>query len=181
MGDEDRRSSLETLREKDNWVVWKTKDDKWTQELRREGFHQLLTLNKNTRDDCWGNKIKGWWRRGDIKSTKCKKTRECLVKSPANVPSAAARDIQEALLTPGKNYGKDSYTIDLTGEETTYCLGTESGLVGAFQFDGTCTEGDGSCDVRSLSMGAGFCNLNSLKWLTEEPLTPTRMHEQRSK
>jgi hypothetical protein len=51
MGDEDRLSSLETLREKDNWVVWKTKDDKWTQELRREGFHQLLTLNKDIRDD----------------------------------------------------------------------------------------------------------------------------------
>ncbi len=181
MGDEDRQSSLETLREKDNWVVWKTKDDKWTQELRRAVFHQLVTLNKNTRDDCWGNKIKGWWRRGDIKATKCKKTRECWVKSPSNVPSAAGRDIKEALMTPGKNYGKDSYTIDLTGAETTYWLGTESGLLGAFQFDGTCKDGDGLCDVRSLSMGAGFCNLNSLKWLTEEPLTPTRMHEQRSK
>jgi hypothetical protein len=73
MDDVDRQSSLETLREKDNWVVWKTKDVKWTQELRGAGFHQLLTLNKNTRDDCWGNKIKGWWRRGDIKATKCKK------------------------------------------------------------------------------------------------------------
>jgi hypothetical protein len=123
MGDEDRQNSLETLREKDNWVVWKTKDDKWTQELRRTVFHQLLTLNKNTRDDCWGNKIKGWWRRGDIKATKCKKTRECWVKPPANVPSTAARDIKEALLTPGKNYGKDSYTIDLTGAEATYWLG----------------------------------------------------------
>jgi hypothetical protein len=59
MGDEDRQSSLETLREKDNWVVWKTKDDKWTQELRGTVFHQLLTLNKNTRDDCWGNKNPG--------------------------------------------------------------------------------------------------------------------------
>ena len=81
-------------------------------------------------------------------------------------------------MTPGKNYGKDNYTTDLTGAEATYWLGTESGLLGAFQFDGACTAGDGSCDVRSLSMGAGFCNLNSLKWLTEEPLTPTRMHEQ---
>ena len=35
MGDEDRRSSLETLREKDNWVVWKTKDDKWTRSCER--------------------------------------------------------------------------------------------------------------------------------------------------
>jgi hypothetical protein len=51
MDDVDRQSSLETLREKDNWVVWKTKDDKWTQELRGADFHQLLTLNKNTRDD----------------------------------------------------------------------------------------------------------------------------------
>jgi ribonuclease HI len=160
---------------------WATRIDKWTQELRRKGFHQLLTLNKNTRDDCWGNKIKGWWRRGDIKATKRNKTRECWVKSPANVPSEAARDIKEALLTPGKNYGKDNYTINLTGAEATYWLGTESGLLGAFQFDGACTAEDGSCDVRSLSMGAGFCNLNSLKWLTEEPLTPARMHEQRSK
>jgi hypothetical protein len=84
-------------------------------------------------------------------------------------------------LTPGKNYGKDNYTTDLTGAEATYWLGTESDLLGSFQFDGACTAGDGSCDVRSLSMDAGFCNLNSLKWLTEEPLTPTRMHEQRSK
>jgi ribonuclease HI len=53
--------------------------------------------------------------------------------------------------------------------------------LGAFQFDGACTAGDGSCDVRSLSMGAGFCNLDSLKWLTEKPLTPTRLQEQRSK
>ncbi len=103
------------------------------------------------------------------------------MKSPANVPSETAKDIKEALMTPGKNYGKDSYTIDLTGAEATYWLGTESGLLGAFQFDGACTAGDGSCDVRSLTMGAGFSNLNSLKWLTEESLTPTRMHEQRSK
>jgi ribonuclease HI len=30
-------------------------------------------------------------------------------------------------------------------------------------------------------MGAGFCNLNSLKWLTQELLTPAGMHEQRWK
>jgi hypothetical protein len=33
--------------------------------------------------------------------------------------SEAARDIKEALLTPGKNFGKDNYTIDLTGAEAT--------------------------------------------------------------
>ncbi len=29
-------------------------------------------------------------------------------------------------------------------------------------------------------MGAGFCNLNSLEWLTEKPLAPSRLQEQRS-
>ncbi len=105
------------------------------------------------------------------------------MKSPANVPSTSGRDIKEALLTPGKYFGKDEYTIDLTGAEATYWLGTESGLLGAFQFDGACTAGDGSCDVRSHSMGAGrgFCNLESLKWLKQELLTPAEMHGQRSK
>jgi hypothetical protein len=60
MDNEDRQDSLETLREKDNWVIWKTKDNKWTQDLQWEGFHQLLPLNKNTIADYWGNKIKGW-------------------------------------------------------------------------------------------------------------------------
>jgi hypothetical protein len=42
------------------------------------------------------------------------------VKSPPNVPSESAKDIKEALMTPGQNYGKDIYTIDLTGAEATY-------------------------------------------------------------
>jgi hypothetical protein len=108
------------------------------------------------------------------------KTWEYWVKSPANEPSEEAKDIKETLMTPGQNYGKDRYTIDLTGSEATYWLGTESGLLGTFHFDGACTTGDGSCDIRSLSMDTVFSNLNSLEWLTEKPLTPTRLHEQRS-
>jgi hypothetical protein len=42
------------------------------------------------------------------------------VKSSVNVPSETAKDIKEVLMTPGQNYGKDIYTIDLTGSETTY-------------------------------------------------------------
>ena len=48
-------------------------------------------------------------------------------------------------------------------------------------FDGACTAGDGSCDLASLSMGAGFCDLKSSKWLEVEPITPTRSHEQRTR
>ncbi len=99
---------------------------------------------------------------------------ECWVKSPANAPRGAQNDIKTALLAPQQSYGKDNYTIDLAGPEATYWLGTESGLLGAFHFDG-------SCDVASLSMGAGFCNLRSLKWLTGEPLAPTRLKEHRTR
>jgi hypothetical protein len=101
MDNKDRQDSLETLREKDNWVVWKTKDDKWTQELKRSGFHQILYLNKNTRADCWGNKIKGWWRRGDIKDTKFKRTRECWVKCPGNVSNESTKDITHNKFSSG--------------------------------------------------------------------------------
>jgi hypothetical protein len=51
--------------------------------------------------------------------------------------------MKNTLLTPQQNYGKDSYTIDLTGPEETYRVGTESGLLGVFHFDGACTTGDG--------------------------------------
>ena len=75
-------------------------------------------------------------------------------------------------MAPQQNFGKDNYTIDLDGPEKTYWLGTESGLLGAFHFDGARTAGDGSCDIASHSMGAGFCNLESLKWLRRELLAP---------
>jgi hypothetical protein len=153
----------ERLREKDNWVVWKMKDNKWTHELQWVGFHQILSLDKNTRGGCWGNKIKGWWWKGDIKATKCKRIRECGVRSPVNVSSEVVKDIKETLMTLEQNYGKDRYTIDLTGPEATYWIGTESVLLGSFHFDGSCTVGDGSCDVTSLSIDKDFYNLNSLK------------------
>jgi hypothetical protein len=111
----------------------------------------------------------------------CKRNRECWVKFSANAPSGAQNAIKNALLVPPKNYGKDNYTIDLSGPEPTYWLGTESGLLGAFHFDGACTAGNGSCEVASLSMGVDFCNLSSLKWLSEESLTPNRLYEQRNK
>jgi hypothetical protein len=53
------------------------------------------------------------------------------MKSPANVPSEVAKDIKEVLMTPGQNYGKDNYTIDLTGSDwigTNVLLGTSTSM-----------------------------------------------------
>ena len=33
MEDQDRQDSLEVLHDKNKWVIWKTKDDKWTHNL----------------------------------------------------------------------------------------------------------------------------------------------------
>ncbi len=119
MEDQDKTDSLEALRNTDEWVIWKTKDDKWTYELKKEGFHQILSLDKDTRTSSWRHKIKGWWRRGDIKVTQCKKSVECWVKSPMKVSTGAQQAIKKALIATQQNHGKDNYTIDLDGPEKT--------------------------------------------------------------
>ena len=105
--------------------------------------------------ECWGFKIKGWWRRGDIRTTKPKKSFECWVKTAADVSKEDKKTLMEALTAPQRNAGKDEYIVDLE-------LGTESGLIGAFGFAGACTAGDGSCDPPTRSMGAGFWNFRTL-------------------
>jgi hypothetical protein len=136
MDDQDRQDSMDTLRTQDSWVVWKTKDKVWTQKLQQEGFVQILTLDKDKKMSKWSHKIKGWWRRGDIKVTKCEKTVECWVKYQEKASKQAQAVIKASLLAPQQSYGKDRYIIDLAGPEKTYWLGTESGLLGAFHFDG---------------------------------------------
>jgi hypothetical protein len=34
---------------------------------KEDAFHQLLYIKKDIQEDCWGSKIKGWWRTGDIR------------------------------------------------------------------------------------------------------------------
>lgn len=179
MDDQDKQSSITDLQETENWVVWKTRDKTWTHTLRREGSHQLLSFNKDEKENISGFKIKGWWRRGDIKVTNLKSTFECWVKSPSEAPGKAQESIKTTLTAPKQNYGKDNYIVDLDNHERAYCLGTESGLLGTFHFDGTCTDGDGSCDVASYSMGVVFCNLTTLGWLTGQHLAPLPLRGQR--
>jgi hypothetical protein len=72
MDDQDKLTSMSTLQETENWVVWKTRDKTWTHTLQQQGFHQLLSFHKDEKENISGSKIKGWWRRGDIKVTKRK-------------------------------------------------------------------------------------------------------------
>ena len=85
-----------------------------------------------------------------------------------------------SLQAPVHNFGKDEYVVDMTGHEAQYWQGTESGLLGAFEFQGACTTGDGSCDSSSKSMGAGFCNFSRLGWSTQTPLPPSSLQHKRT-
>ncbi len=143
-------------------------------------------------------KIKGWWRKGDIRTTKPRKflkcwlkttsdvptgaqesLTECWLKTTSDVPTGAQESLTEALMAPQHNVGKDAYTVDLESNEKLYWLGTESGLLGAFGFEGACTAGDGSCDPSTRSMGAGFCNFSAMQWNTAAPLPHVLLQEQR--
>ena len=59
MDEENREDTMTTLQQLDEWVIWKSKD-KWSPLLKAAGFHQLLYIKKDTQEDCWGSKIKGW-------------------------------------------------------------------------------------------------------------------------
>ena len=72
MDEEDRADTIDNLKQSDNWVIWKSKD-RWAASLQKAGFYQLLHIQKDIRGECWGSKIKGWWRTGDIRVTKQKK------------------------------------------------------------------------------------------------------------
>ena len=60
MDDQDKLTSMSTLQETENWVVWKTRDKTWTHTLQQQDFHQLLSFHKDEKENISGSKIKGW-------------------------------------------------------------------------------------------------------------------------
>ncbi len=135
--------------------------------------------HKDKQEECWGFKIKGWWRKGDIRTTKTRKSFECWVKTISDVPTGTQKSLTETLTAPQYNVGKDAYTVDLEINKKVYCLVTESGLLGSFGFEGECGAGDGSCKPPTNSMGVVFCNFSVMQWNTTTPLPHVFLQEQR--
>ena len=81
----------------------------------------LPPIHQDIQDECWGFKIKGWWRTGDIRVKKPKKTCQCWVRNKTEVPAGAQESITPALLAPNHNFGKDEYVVNLAGHEARYC------------------------------------------------------------
>ncbi len=100
---------------------------------KKAGFDHLLTVDKETQDTCWGFKIKGWWRKGDIRVVKTKKSFECWVKTTSDVPEGAQDSIKTALMAPQRNFVRHEFIVDLNGHEKQYWLGKESGHLGGLR------------------------------------------------
>ena len=113
---------MEKLKTTSEWTIWKTRDKEWSPALQKAGFHQILNIHKDKKAECWGFKIKGWWRKGDIRTTKPRKTFECWVKTTSDVPTWAQKSLTEALRAPQHNVGKDAYIVDLESDEKLYWL-----------------------------------------------------------
>ncbi len=84
-----------------------------------------------------------------------KETFECWVQDKTKVASGTQETITKTLLTPNHNFDKDEYVVDINIK----CdHNKEFGLLGTFEFKGSCTVRDGSCDTDSTSMEENFCN-----------------------
>ena len=51
MDEEDRADTKDILKKSDKWVIWKSKD-KWSVSLTETDFHQLLYIQKDTKEEC---------------------------------------------------------------------------------------------------------------------------------
>ena len=73
MEDQDKQSSMEALRHTEKWVIWKTKDEIWKHTLKRECFHQILSLDKDTKANTWEMKSRDG---GEEETSKSQNTRK---------------------------------------------------------------------------------------------------------
>jgi predicted MPP superfamily phosphohydrolase len=106
----------------------------WTNKTEKTQWTDSNRLTNGS--EYWGFKIEGWWHTGNIRVKKTKKVFECWVRNKEKAPSDAQESIITVLLTPNHNFGKDEYVVDLAGHEARYWQGTESGLLGDFEFQG---------------------------------------------
>ena len=58
-------------------IIGKTRDKEWSPTLQTTTFHHLLNIHKYKHTERWVFKIKGWWQKGDIRTTKTRKSFEC--------------------------------------------------------------------------------------------------------
>jgi hypothetical protein len=167
MENTDRENSLQDIQEAKSGLIWKERDDTWSEKLLTAGLTKIpIITNKKIRAQ--GIREKGWWRTGELKTsmTPANHKLECWTPTPLppHTQSALINALQQALQAPSNTDNKDECILDLIGPEKDYWNGTEAGRLKAYNFPGTCAAGDGSNHEKTKTMGAGFCTLKELHW-----------------
>jgi ribonuclease HI len=167
MDNTDRENSLQDIQEAKSGLIWKERDDTWSEKLLAAGLTKIpIITNKKIRAQ--GIREKGWWRTGELKTsmTPANHKLECWTPTPLppHTQSALINALQQALQAPSNTDNKDECILDLIGPEKDYWNGTEAGRLKAYNFPGTCAAGDGSNHEKTKTMGAGFCTLKELHW-----------------
>jgi ribonuclease HI len=168
--DEGKKECLEELRTTKDWVIWR-KDNRngdeslmaYLMEAGREEFRGRAARGQEEQKGMSGEettlrgraqKGRGWWRRGDAGAYLNGNGMKCWVhKDMDEMRDKVKQGVQEAWDDVTE---KDTCTINLTGPERDFWLGSEAGMLGCYWFRGVVFAGDGS-DHKGR-MGAGcFC------------------------
>ena len=168
--DEGKKECLEELKTTNDWVIWRKDSRKEDEDLMsylmkmgREEFRGRAVRGQEEQKGVPGEEMplqgraqkgRGWWRRGDAGAYLNGNGMKCWVhKDMHELRDEVLQKVQDAWDDVTE---KDTCTIDLTGPEKDFWMGSEAGMLGCYWFRGVVFAGDGS-DHRGR-MGAGaFC------------------------
>ena len=167
-----QKGCIEAVQKRTDWVVWARTSAQSREARRRREFESCGKVlagqeargkvavgggEKTAQDNNGGNSCrwKRWWKRGDVRTRGSPWPTLCWVHTAAVIDGRCRRHLDEAILSDAK---KDECQVALSGEERDFWMGTEAGMLGAYNFQGMVLGGDGSDEAGR--MGAGFCGLH---------------------
>lgn len=182
---EGRKTCEEVVNSRKDWVVWSRTRPRPTEEQERvfvaagkavfEG--KILAAQCDGRDesaeelpdgemedeqtgsDRTGGKAcrqRGWWKTGNVAASGCPAGMTAWVhRDHCMVDQTAVESLQQAWEC---TEGKDECSVEMTGLERDYWLGSEAGRIGGYEFQGAVFGIDGS--NHGGCMGSGCCRLH---------------------
>lgn len=182
---EGRKTCVEVVNSRKDWVVWSRTRPRPTEEQERvfvaagkavfegkilaaqcdgraESAEELPDgemEDEQTGSDRTGGKAcrqRGWWKTGNVAASGCPAGMTAWVhRDHCMVDQTAVESLQQAWEC---TEGKDECSVEMTGLERDYWLGSEAGRIGSYKFQGAVFGIDGS--NHGGCMGSGCCRLH---------------------
>ena len=176
LDEQGKKEVLADLDGQKDWVLWKkvpkTKEE-WLED------NSLTTVGvcifKGNAKQGGSVKVKGWWKRGDIKTAASKVGMQCWIHTEGaeKLRAQAAEREQGTRLEEVVNrieqawkceQRSDEYKLTLQGPEQFFWRGSEAGLLGIFDFPGILAGGDGSEDAGKMGAGVWCWHDRAQHW-----------------